>query len=101
MSFAIGKSAKKGGKKEEKVVEEDTSLKPTRPISAYIYFSTETIPKLKADEGIAHKDAMAKAGKLWNELSEEDRKPYNKLHDESVARYVYFRNFYNSLLHHN
>ena len=61
-------------------------LKPTRAISAYIYYSNETIPKLKKDEGIAHKDAMGKAGALWNELSEESKKPFQKLHDADVVR---------------
>ena len=61
-------------------------MKPTRACSAYIYFSGEMIPKLKADEGVAHKDAMARAGKLWNELSEDKRGPYNKMHDDDVKR---------------
>lgn len=79
----LGKSAKK--KKEEKE-EDDGALKPTRALSAYIFYSNVTIPKLKADEGLSHKDAMGKAGKLWNDLSEEAKKPYNKLHEEDVVR---------------
>lgn len=70
----------------EKEEEEEETLKPTRANSAYIFFSNEIIPKLKSEEGIAHKDAMAKAGKLWNELSEEKRGPYNKMHDKDVER---------------
>ncbi len=61
-------------------------VKPTRAIAAYIFYTTEMVPKIKADEGIAHKDAMAKAGKLWNDLSEEKKAPYNKKHDEDVKR---------------
>jgi len=49
-------------KKEVAKEEEDTSLKPTRPISSYIFFSNVTVPKVKKDEGVAHKDAMARAG---------------------------------------
>jgi hypothetical protein len=41
----IGKSGKKGKKGAEE--EDDGKLKPSRPNSAYIFFSTETIPKLK------------------------------------------------------
>lgn len=81
---SIGKSAKKGKKAAEE--EDDGKLKPSRPNSAYIFFSTEIIPKLKKDEGIAHKDAMSKAGALWNELTEEKKAPYNKMHDEDVKR---------------
>jgi hypothetical protein len=44
------------------------------------------IPKLKAEEGIAHKDAMAAAGKRWGELTEEQKKPYEKKHEEDVKR---------------
>lgn len=81
----LGKSAKKG-KKAPVEEEDDGKLKPTRPSSAYLFFSLDTIPKLKKDEGIAHKDAMAKAGALWNELSEEKKVPFNKMHDEDVKR---------------
>jgi hypothetical protein len=85
IKLIIGKSAKKGKKAAEE--EDDGKLKPSRPNSAYIFFSTEIIPKLKKDEGIAHKDAMSKAGALWNELTEEKKAPYNKLHDDDVKRY--------------
>ena len=81
----IEKSAKKGKKEEEKKVEDNT-LKPTRPSSAYIFFSNEMVPKIKADEGIPHRDAMAKAGKLWQELSEEKKKPYNDKNEEDKQR---------------
>jgi len=81
---SIGKSAKKGKKAKEE--EDDGKLKPTRPTAAYIFFSTEMVPKLKKDEGIAHRDAMSKAGALWNELTEEKKAPYNKMHDEDVKR---------------
>lgn len=57
-------------------------MKPSRALSAYIYYSNATIPKLKEKEGLSHKDAMGKAGKLWNELSDKDKEPYNKLHEE-------------------
>jgi HMG (high mobility group) box len=76
---------KKGKKVEEEKVE-DTSVKPTRPIGTYIYYSTATVPKIKASEGIAHKDAMAKVGKLWADLSDEAKKPFVKMHEEDVAR---------------
>lgn len=90
----VAKSGKKPGKKgakekeeeEEQKAAEDHTLKPTRAISAYIFFSNETVPKLKAEEGISHKEAMGKAGKIWNDLSEEAKKPYNKMHDEDVVR---------------
>ncbi len=66
--------------------EEPEGIQPTRPMSTYLFFSNETIPKLKAEEGIAHKDAMSAAGKRWNALTEEEKEPYNKMHEEAVQR---------------
>ena len=54
------KSAKKA-KKEEKE-EDDGVLKPSRPSSAYIFFSNKMVPKLKEEEKISHREAMSKAG---------------------------------------
>ena len=81
----IAKSGKKG-KKDTKKEEEEHVTKPTRALSSYIFYSSAIIPKLKQDEGISHKDAMAKAGMLWNKLSDEEKKVYNKMHDEDVLR---------------
>jgi hypothetical protein len=62
-------------------------VKPSRAIGAYIYFNTEMCAKLKEKEGISHKEAFAKAGKMWGELSEKDKEPYNKKAEEDKARY--------------
>jgi len=37
-------------------------------------------------EGVAVTDAMKQAGSLWSALSEDDKKPYIKAHDEDVVR---------------
>lgn len=65
--FCIAKSGKKGKKsskeeEEKKVAEEDHSIKPTRPIGAYIFYSNVNVPKIKEKEGLSHKEAMGKAG---------------------------------------
>lgn len=60
-------SKKRKTTKEEKEVSaaaEDNTMKPTRALSAYIFYSNETVPKLKK-EGIDHRAAMSKAGELW------------------------------------
>ena len=44
------------------------------------------VPKLKADEGLAHKAAMSRAGELWNKMSADEKKPYDDLHDKDVLR---------------
>jgi hypothetical protein len=57
-----------------------------RPIAAYIYFSTEMIPKIKAKEGLSHPMAMKKAGEMWNSASEEERAPYIQKNLEDKER---------------
>lgn len=36
--------------------------KPTRAISAYIFYSNDQVPKIKAQQGVSHKEAMSIAG---------------------------------------
>ncbi|CDW84813.1 UNKNOWN [Stylonychia lemnae] len=83
------KDKKKGkGKKDEASEPEEEKLKPTRAISSYIYFSNEMVPKIKKDDGLSHKEAMSKAGELWGKLSADDKKPFDKLHDDDVKRQI-------------
>ena len=62
-------------------------LKPTRAISAYIYFSNEMVPKFKQEKGISHKEAMKETGDLWKTLSDEQKKKYDDMHEADVERY--------------
>lgn len=78
---------KKGKKTDEKEEEKnENAVKPTRAISAYIYFSNEMVPKIKQDEGISHKAAMGRAGEIWRGYSESDKAKYDKMHDDDVKR---------------
>lgn len=54
-------------------VKEDKIGKPTRPVNAYIFFSNEIIPKIKADEGVSHKDAMSRAGEMWGKMTDAEK----------------------------
>jgi hypothetical protein len=87
----IAKSAKKEKKstseKKKKEEADDGALKPTRPTPAFFFFAGEKTKDLKEKEKITHKEAQAKAGVLWNEMSEEAKKPFAKMHDDDVARY--------------
>lgn len=79
----------KKGKKDETKEEEDevpAGIFPTRPMSSYLYFSNEMVPKLKQDEGIAHKAAMSRAGVLWGQMSAADKKPYEDLNAKDAQR---------------
>ncbi len=82
----IAKGGKKGKKAGEVASEDENAVKPTRAIAAYIFYTLDAIPKIKEEEGLSHPMAMKKAGELWNNLSEEAKKPYVKKHDNDVAR---------------
>ena len=72
-----GKAAKKEEElKKSSKKEDDGSLKPTRGVSAYLFFNSETVERLKKEEGLSHREALAKSGQLWKELSEDDRAPW-------------------------
>jgi len=42
---------------------------------------------LKEEEGLSHKEAFAKAGQLWQTATEEEKKPFNELHEADVKRH--------------
>lgn len=56
--------------------------------SAYFHFAAATRPKLKAeDPDISITEQAKKIGALWNELSAEEKEPYEKLAEEDKERY--------------
>ena len=57
-----------------------------RPLSAYIFFSNEMVPKVKAEEGISHREAMSRAGELWGKLSDADKKKYDEMNAADKKR---------------
>jgi len=60
---------------------------PKKPLSAYLFYTTENVNRLKEEAGCSHPEAMKKCGELWNSLSETDRQKYNDMHDKDDARY--------------
>ena len=56
-------------------------------IGAYIYYNTATTKRLKEEEGLSHKDAFAKAGKMWQTATEEEKKPFVEQHEADQKRY--------------
>jgi|TARA_B110001450_G_C17594604_1_gene470294 hypothetical protein len=46
---------------------------PKKPLSAYLFFTTENVNKIKEKENCSHPEAMKKCGQIWNEL-EADKK---------------------------
>ena len=86
---AVEKSpaAKSTGKKKGKMDEDDQKRKPPQPITAYIYFSNETVPRIKAERGCTHSEAFKLVGTEWNKLSEEAKAPFVQKSNEDKARY--------------
>lgn len=72
----------------EKLAERiEDQLKPTKPISAYIYFAVENIPKIKKELGVDQKAAMAEAGARWRKILPAERELYDKKHASDRSRY--------------
>ena len=66
--------------KETKKAPEDPKsayvLKPKKGTSAWIYFNTATVAKLKEEKKMDQKEAFAKSAEIWKGLSDDDKAPY-------------------------
>lgn len=65
----------------------DDCMLPKRPLSAYLFYTTENVNKLKNLENCSHTDAMKKCGQLWNALDDDGKQKYNDMHDNDGKRY--------------
>ena len=64
------------------------TTKPKAPKSAYLFYSSEQIPKLMDNSkgSLAVSEAAKQAGALWMKFDEEAKAKYNALHDADVLR---------------
>ena len=69
-----------------KIVEKPEGLQPTRPLTGYIFFSNEEVPKFVTSQGCSHKEAMKMVGAKWGELSVEQKAPYQKKYEQDKLR---------------
>jgi hypothetical protein len=51
-------------------------LKPKKGTSAWIYFNTETVAKLKVEQKMEQKTAFAKSAEIWKTMNDTDKTPY-------------------------
>ena len=65
----------------------ESCVVPKKPLSAYLFYTTENVNSLKDKEGCTHPEAMKKCGELWNKLVPEEKKVYEAKHDKDVVRY--------------
>ena len=95
------KDAKKGGKKDEtkknakadkendKESEEKDKkdpAKPKKPLTTYLIYTNEAIPRLKEEKGMDHKHAFSEAAAEWKNLTEEEKAPYIAIQAEGVKK---------------
>ena len=60
---------------------------PKKPLSAYLFFTTEKVNKIKEEQNCTHPEAMKKCGQIWNELDADGKAPYEKKHTDDADRY--------------
>ena len=60
---------------------------PKKPLSAYLYYTSQNVNAVKEKEGCSHPEAMKKCGEIWNGLDGEAKKKYQDLQEDDTARY--------------
>jgi hypothetical protein len=62
---------------------------PKKGKSAFLFFIQERSAECKNENpDLKHKEIISKLSKIWNELSESEKKPYNLQADKDKQRYV-------------
>ena len=57
------------------------------PKSAFIFFSTTTIKRLRAENPeLKVSEAAKMTGSLWQQIGEKEKATFNRLHEEDVQR---------------
>lgn len=74
--------------KAKKTIAKDNKIK--RPLSAYMFFSTENRDKVMKEFKFDKKqigDIAKKLGEQWKKMSEKDKAPYNEKAKKAKAAY--------------
>lgn len=72
--------------KEEKK-KEAFVLKPKKSTSAWIYFNSETVAKLKSEQNMEQKAAFGKSAEIWKGMTDAQKEPYNAKAKDDEERY--------------
>ena len=62
-------------------------LMPKKPLSAYLFYSTANMNKIKEEEKCSHPEAMKLCGEKWKKMTDKEKKSYNGQHDKDQLRY--------------
>jgi hypothetical protein len=65
----------------------DDCVVPKKPLSAYLFYTTANVNKIKDKENCSHSEAMKRCGELWNKLSAAEKKTYDDKHNADAKRY--------------
>ena len=79
------KSATPVAKEEAKKTE--FVLKPKKSTSAWIYFNSETVAKLKAEQNMEQKVAFGKSAEIWKGLTDTEKEPFAAKAKADEVRY--------------
>jgi len=72
----------------KKQVPEGTIL-PKKALSAYSFFQSSQLKSIKEKEKLeTFGEVQKRSGEIWNALSTQQKKPYEKLHQEDVERFT-------------
>ena len=82
MSTKKVKSEAKSEKKKEAFV-----LKPKKGTSAWIYFNTQMVAKLKDEQNLDQKAAFTKSSEIWKTMTDTDKEPYTAKSMADEQRY--------------
>lgn len=82
------KPSKEEAKKSSKSAPgEDYQTQPKGAVSAYIYYNTATVRRLKEEDGLDHKAAFVKSGELWNSISAKEKAHWEAEAAKDLARF--------------
>ena len=62
-------------------------MKPKKPTSAWIYFNTEMVAKLKAEQSMDQKQAFSRSAEIWKAMTDEEKAPHEAKHKADEERY--------------
>jgi high mobility group protein B1 len=73
--------------KEKKSKKKAKKSGPSKPLNAYMWFCKDKREELK-NKGLDNKEILREMGKLWKNLSDKKKKPYNEKAEQDKERYA-------------
>jgi len=71
-----------------KGIKDPYKVRPKRGLSAFMFFSKETRPKIVAENPDMKFGQIGKTiGEMWRAMDDEQKKPYQDMAEEDKARY--------------